>query len=223
MRNCGRRGFTLIELLVVIAIIAILAAMLFPVYAKVRESARLTNCSSNTYQIVRALKAYAADWGGTMVTGASPASWGSSQGWTERIMPYVNDERLYVCPKTDYAFSYGLNYALITPISAGASGGYQLDGNLDEVRSPGKCVMVYECNPKSPQPDIYNISTCDSHVTNDLQPDGVVYDDQNLGYSWMRFPGPHGGRESVGFVDGHMKVFNNWYANSMTFNPGKEL
>lgn len=59
MKQTGRRlGFTLIELLVVIAIIAILAAILFPVFAQAREKARSTACVSNTKQIMTAVKMY---------------------------------------------------------------------------------------------------------------------------------------------------------------------
>lgn len=60
----GRKGFTLIELLVVIAIIAILAAMLFPVFSKVREKARQTMCLSNQKQIALAAAQYAQDYDG---------------------------------------------------------------------------------------------------------------------------------------------------------------
>ena len=56
------RGFTLIELLVVIAIIAILAAILFPVFARARENARKTNCASNVKQILLGIHQYAQDY-----------------------------------------------------------------------------------------------------------------------------------------------------------------
>ena len=64
-----RRGFTLIELLVVIAIIAILAAILFPVFAKAREKARQASCSSNLKQIALAALQYATDYDGLIAAG----------------------------------------------------------------------------------------------------------------------------------------------------------
>lgn len=64
----GRKGFTLIELLVVIAIIAVLAAILFPVFAKARAAAKLSNCQSNMTQIGRAMKMYLSDWDDTYPT-----------------------------------------------------------------------------------------------------------------------------------------------------------
>jgi len=82
-----RRGFTLIELLVVIAIIAILAAILFPVFAQARESARKTTCVSNLKQVGSALTMYAGDYDETL-----PWSTSSRQsGWTwyQSIDPYV--------------------------------------------------------------------------------------------------------------------------------------
>src|ERR1041385_5074124 len=63
-RRRSRHGFTLIELLVVIAIIAILAAILFPVFAQVREKARQTTCSSNLKQIGTAFAMYVQDYDG---------------------------------------------------------------------------------------------------------------------------------------------------------------
>src|SRR5262245_52299598 len=82
-----RRGFTLIELLVVIAIIAILAAILFPVFAQAREKARQSQCISNLRQVGMALTMYAGDYDETL-----PWSTSSQQsGWTwyQSVDPYI--------------------------------------------------------------------------------------------------------------------------------------
>jgi len=220
----GKMGFTLIELLVVIAIIAILAAILFPVFQSARESAWLTGCANNAHQIVRAIKAYCTDWDGYNVPAGWSYTWGSGLNWTERILPYLSGElNTYRCPKTGYAFSYGLDYSMVTPIPGSPIGGYNLGGNINIVANPSKCILVYEYNPRVPYKGIYDITTADADPTNDLQEDGKVHD----GELWndvylMRFPGPHkGGRQPVGFVDGHVKVFRDWDSNQMTFNPGK--
>jgi prepilin-type N-terminal cleavage/methylation domain-containing protein/prepilin-type processing-associated H-X9-DG protein len=76
----GKKGFTLIELLVVIAIIAILAAILFPVFAKAREKARQTTCKSNLMQIGKAIQMYAQDYDETLPF---------SSGWYILIAPYL--------------------------------------------------------------------------------------------------------------------------------------
>src|SRR4051794_10642470 len=96
-RRSGR-GFTLIELLVVIAVIAILAAILFPVFASVREKARTVSCASNLNQIMKALKMYTMDYtyfpyGNYRVgqiTNGNPY-W----RWHEVLMPYAKNEQIF--------------------------------------------------------------------------------------------------------------------------------
>ncbi len=85
-----RVGFTLIELLVVIAIIAILAAILFPVFARARDRARQTTCLSNVRQISLALMMYAQDHNETY-----PRTGGA---WWYPLMPYVNNEQVFRTP-----------------------------------------------------------------------------------------------------------------------------
>jgi prepilin-type N-terminal cleavage/methylation domain-containing protein/prepilin-type processing-associated H-X9-DG protein len=94
-----RRGFTLIELLVVIAIIAILAAILFPAFAKAREAARRASCSSNLKQIGISFMQYTQEYdekypsfGGATV----------SVGWADAIQPYLKSTAVLHCPSSTY-------------------------------------------------------------------------------------------------------------------------
>lgn len=91
------RGFTLIELLVVIAIIAVLAAMLFPVFARAREKARQVNCQSNLKQLQTAALMYTADNDSTFfqhLSGVHPRVY----SWRIAILPYVKNVSVYFCP-----------------------------------------------------------------------------------------------------------------------------
>jgi prepilin-type N-terminal cleavage/methylation domain-containing protein/prepilin-type processing-associated H-X9-DG protein len=97
-----RAGFTLIELLVVIAIIAIIAAILFPVFAQVREKARQTSCASNLKQLAAALAMYAQDNDESMLTevSAPPINGGTDNGvpYDRQLAPYVKSDPVYACP-----------------------------------------------------------------------------------------------------------------------------
>ncbi len=99
MKHTGTRAFTLIELLVVIAIVAILAAILFPVFARARENARRTSCLSNLKQLGLGTIQYAQDFDEkfptirNLVTGQS-----GFYSWDAAIMPYVKSEQVFMCP-----------------------------------------------------------------------------------------------------------------------------
>lgn len=97
-----KHGFTLIELLVVIAIIAILAAILFPVFAKAREKARQTVCLSNTRQLGTAVMMYAQDWDDVYPpTYLYNNGLNGSNGRTHissLTLPYVRNEQIWICP-----------------------------------------------------------------------------------------------------------------------------
>jgi prepilin-type N-terminal cleavage/methylation domain-containing protein len=92
------KGFTLIELLVVIAIIAILAAILFPVFAKVREKARQISCTSNMKQLGLAMDQYMEDYDETFPGAWKNTKQGPRQEWEEAIYPYVKSKAVYDCP-----------------------------------------------------------------------------------------------------------------------------
>jgi prepilin-type N-terminal cleavage/methylation domain-containing protein/prepilin-type processing-associated H-X9-DG protein len=91
-----RRGFTLIELLVVIAIIAILAAILFPVFARAREKARQTSCLSNVKQISLAAQMYTQDYDEKWVPWATSMNW-----WWGTAVPYIKNQQIFACPSGD--------------------------------------------------------------------------------------------------------------------------
>lgn len=107
-----RSGFTLIELLVVIAIIAILASILFPVFARAREKARQSACLSNVKQIVLALDMYAQDYDEMYPPGYTPFQ--DEPNWRDFVAPYMKNKQILVCPsqKKDRPASYGLTYAV---------------------------------------------------------------------------------------------------------------
>jgi len=120
-RGQGKSGFTLIELLVVIAIIAVIAAILFPVFASVRERGRRTACLSNERQIGMAMLQYVADNGETFPGGLILAG----DKWVSQTYPYVKAAAPFGCPSAAGPAYYEAGVAALT-----LSVGYGLNSDL---------------------------------------------------------------------------------------------
>ena len=139
-------GFTLIELLVVIAIIAILAAILFPVFAKVREKARQTSCVSNMKQISLGLLQYVQDNDESFPTSSFAGNPQKARGWAGKIYSYVKSVGVFKCPddSTATGVSGGVTFS---PTSYGMNSnldGQTSGGKLASDVSPAKTVLLFE-------------------------------------------------------------------------------
>jgi prepilin-type N-terminal cleavage/methylation domain-containing protein/prepilin-type processing-associated H-X9-DG protein len=94
----SQSAFTLIELLVVIAIIAILAAILFPVFGRARENARRSSCQSNLKQITLGIKQYTQDYDEAFPIGPNVVNTDFTTGWSVAVQPYIKSLQVYQCP-----------------------------------------------------------------------------------------------------------------------------
>ena len=182
-----RGGFTLIELLVVIAIIAILAAILFPVFAKAREKARQTSCLSNLKQLALAHLQYVQDYDERFLYG-----WNSvcscSSTWEGFLVPYIKNDQIFECPSGPgwSSWSSAGNYAWMYDHMRGAK--------LAQISRSGDVASYYLCF------DSYYTYMC-------VNPDDETGFRNSLGadrtdaYRAFR----HNGGANVAFVDGHAK------------------
>ncbi|MGC4043838.1 MAG: DUF1559 domain-containing protein [Armatimonas sp.] len=118
--NRTHRAFTLIELLVVIAIIAILAAILFPVFAQAREKARQTSCLSNSKQMGLSILMYVQDYDETFPMGV-PDDWNNA--WPVAVQPYCKNLQMFRCPSDpDKSYDSGTGTWAGVPISYACNG-----------------------------------------------------------------------------------------------------
>ncbi len=158
----SRRGFTLIELLVVIAIIAILAAILFPVFQKVRENARRTQCLSNMKQIGLALTQYTQDadekFPQGLISAATPSSTiyenchGAGAGWGGTVVPYTKSNQLFKCPDDSSVGVIGCSYAMNMYLPA---------KSLAFLAAPASTILCFEVTG-----DTAHIDTTDEGTSN---------------------------------------------------------
>ena len=226
-----KRAFTLIELLVVIAIIAILAAILFPVFAQAKEAAKRTSCLSNVKQEGLGMALYVGDSDDVTPTilGARHGNTSYEIDWYVQLAPYVKNQTLFLCPDrsewtldtsgdtcddsnnggpkfntTGKCVGYGYNWAFTSFMGSGLLFGRT---NTDQWKvNAGKPASMFASSSQmiafGDTGDSPRFTICVDYINQ-------YYDDRKK--SDLR----HGGRFNMAFVDGHAKLVN----FNAAFNP----
>jgi len=199
-----RRGFTLIELLVVIAIIAILAAILFPVFARAREKARQTSCLSNVKQGVLAVLMYAQDYDETHIIASHWPTPAGTMYWYDVLQPYVKNDQLMVCPSAkNYPLGYGWNYQEFGYTSSSATAPDSDSSQpLADTEEPARTIIIGD-NPDT--------GFWGAHGRYIYGPSQVVKPTDPGGDGFGNVARRHNGGGNYGFCDGHAK----WLAASV--------
>ena len=214
-----RKAFTLIELLVVIAIIALLAAILFPVFARARENARRSSCQSNEKQIGLSIIQYIQD-NDNYYPGQNSTSGTTTNlltcTWQSAVWPYMKNSQIFTCPSNltnitanpDYGpwtQTFGTipdDYDMNPAVSGGhVVGGVGWFGIVDSlIAQPATCIMLGETD-------------------NNGQGNGIRLDTgaQGVGIQLWCYGGHFGGGNFL-FCDGHVK----WSKWSSTMEPSNE-
>jgi len=220
-RTKHNSGFTLIELLVVIAIIAILAAILFPVFAKAKAKAKQTSCLSNLKQLALGTLMYASDYGDILPNADNGGGWPTyctNPGtWTHLIWDYVASEGMYKCPGRSDNSPVGDQPGLCGYAANGVVWHYVPQGvaptlpsrsvglNMSRIRpDPSQVALLYDRAPYWAWP--WSFDNCSDTM---LQP---VCIDVNT-WDWARQTcdpdtlgtdcGPHQRGNNIAWCDGH--------------------
>ena len=223
-----KRGFTLIELLVVIAIIAILAAILFPVFARAREKARQASCLSNVKQISLGMLMYIQDYDEKLPYHYFRDPGGTIVGSIITVVhPYINNVEVWDCPSAARItsrtstgapailgeMSYGWNFMLFS----------WTDTKLATIKTPAECVMAADTCADSwgrgrlyypSYPPGYN-EACATNKGFPANCDNSYWSAGDHGRPGFNFVARHNGQGNINFMDGHAKsmtysaVYNN--------------
>lgn len=231
----NKQGFTLIELLVVIAIIAILAAILFPVFGRARENARRSMCQSNLKQIGLSIMQYAQDYDEIQVPAynySNPPSTTTHSFWPSLLQPYAKSEQIFACPDSKEAITWGssggtswVQYAMnisyagsndirYKPVSSGYAGQFagsfpNVAVNLSSITSPSTTVLVFDGRTQlgGNRRPYFLLAKNVALTLEDVPVNGAWTDQQS--YKEVYFPGAN----EASFIARHLETTNILYCD----------
>lgn len=241
-----RSAFTLIELLVVIAIIAILAAILFPVFGRARENARRSSCLSNAKQIMLGVHQYTQDYDERYPVLVTTTPLGTSMAWNYKIMPYVKSTQIFQCPSDtntvprlgsmlpsteQFPTSYAVNGRSVQSLAPNAIVD-QPGIALAAIAKPASTVYLADSGTltnATNQMNVNGIKTDAQGAPAELKPGCPLLDAPNNASNggntndknWCG-PNPrHMETSVVAFMDGHVKAMRleKWYYTTNWKNP----
>ena len=218
-----RKGFTLIELLVVIAIIAILAAILFPVFAQAREKARQTSCLSNLKQIGTGVTLYADDWEEQYPPYIVNFAWwddgkyrnegypctkysqiefevsgpGPNFTWMDCIFPYIKNKNIFECPSQKGYGGYAMNKFLAD--STNSYGTTVVP--MAQIKNPSATILYMDAPVLDQSGNVYTCARMDLHYINEFQKGYYA----GVGGTFLSASNRHLDGGNFCYLDGHAK------------------
>lgn len=223
--RCGRRrGFTLIEILIVIAIIALLAAILFPVFARARENARRASCLTNLKQIALANQQYIDDYDGVTMRWRRGTN---GRSMPELLEPYVKNNQIFTCPSisqiTDAGRRRGFGYAVnVAALASNGNASGPIGCNVALTDPPAACDLAASSRQ-------LQLNATRTMLCLDTRTTGTAEDWLDAGYYTQRIPESettsravsdrHLDGTNIAYYDGHVK----WVPFSKVFTDNDGL
>lgn len=237
MKQPRSKGFTLVELMVVIVIIAILASLLYPIFAKSKRSAFRAKCISNLSQIGAACSLYSQDWNGKPVpmyiaeaTDAN-GNWMRKRWWPYLLLRYTEEQKVLECPSFGVSPTYyeepDPNTLVLNAYYARTGYGmnwYYLSTWFSNYPTSdgGPWLFTTESQIKAPSKKIYICDSQDAMAGPNPSPPPDRYNPVTW-QEWMSgawpYWAPHEGKQATLFYDGHVEVLDPSLIQESAWNP----